>query len=144
MSKYLSIGEHNKINLLVKKTQQASILMTIIIGTVFYFFAGHIVILFGDAYANAEYLIILMIIPALFTNLASLTRELLFSQGRVWEISVTNLIVAILILVLFGIFTNHYPPSTSFVLSVGLGDLMMYLMFLFIIKSDFYFSETKI
>ena len=94
-----------------------------------------IVKFYGDGYTDAYIVLIILIPPVLFTNINALKRQYLMSKGKVWLITINNLIAGVSIIIFFLIFKNYYSLSISFAISIGLGEIFIYLIYLFIFRN---------
>ena len=128
-SKYVGLGENEKTNTLFIKSRKLVIWFSLIIGLFFYFFSEKIISLFGSGYQSADILLILFIIPSIFVSLNNLNRHLLFSKGFVWELAILNFISCTLSLLIFQYLKHYYSLSMSFVLAIGVGEMMLFIFY---------------
>lgn len=134
-SEFLGQGADKNAENLFLKIKKFTFIFSALLIIFFLLISKWIVKFYGDGYTDAYIVLIILIPPVLFTNINALKRQYLMSKGKVWLITINNLIAGVSIIIFFLIFKNYYSLSISFAISIGLGEIFIYLIYLFIFRN---------
>lgn len=137
LSEFNGNGDKAKAVDLFINTKKIVTTMSFILIFIFGIFSKVIIGFYGKNYEQANVVLIILLIPVVFTNINALYRQFLMSQGRVWLIVINNLIGGLLVVFLFFILKSYLALSLSliFAISIGGGEVFIFLFYYIFFKN---------
>ena len=131
LSEFNAKDEKENAEDLFKKTKKVIILVSVILCLLFILIAKWVISFYGENYADAYFVLIILILPITFTNISALNRQYLMSQGKVWYITINNLLASLSVIAIFLILINYFSLSLSlsFAIAVGIREVLIFIIY---------------
>lgn len=132
-SGYQGAGSDSKIISLYKNTKKIIIYVSLCLSIIVIGCSDLIFLIFGNGYSEASVVLRIMVIPVVFVNLNTLNRHLLLSKGKVWFITMNNILSATLMIGLFFMLAS-LGLSKSFAASVAISEVFRFVLYIIFLR----------
>lgn len=133
-SGYYGEGNTSKVESLYKNTKKLVNILSILLTVFFLLASDYIIAIFGKGYSEASLVLKILVLPVFLININSLNRHFLLSHGKVWFITLNNIIASIAMITSYFILLKSYDLSIAFAISVIISQVLIFLLNFFYLR----------
>lgn len=116
------------------KSKSIIIFLAIFLSILSILFSKVIINFYGAGFEEIQMVLVILLIPTVFTSLNALYNQFFLSEGDVWKITVINILSSCMMLIVFVSLMRFMTLSISFAVAISFNELITYLLYRFIRK----------